>query len=347
MRLFPIEKMNADKVWKHTQTLPSKVIILWPGIIISICIAFTSLFLSNHYGGPAFLFALLVGISVNFIRNEETFSKGIDFTAKTVLRVGVALLGLRIGVDEISSLGGHSILLVILALIVTIACGLLLARLLGQSKELGILIGCATAICGASAALAVSCCLPNYKNKERDLLFTVVIVTTLSTVAMAFYPVLAGTLKLNDIQAGFFIGATIHDVAQVVGAGYSISHEAGDVAILTKLLRVACLVPVVAVLTIILKPAGGAGSSKSNSFPLFLLAFIILAVLNSFHLVPQAITETTNYVSRFLLIMAVAAIGTKTFLGDIVKFGVPAFLLPVCVTVFLAIVILSGIIYQG
>ncbi len=344
MKSFLIDNLKNGSIGKSTQSGISIIKLYWPGIFISVGIAFTSLFLSNHYGGPAFLFALLVGISVNFVRNEEIFIPGIDFTAKIVLRIGVALLGLRIGVEELASLGSYSIILVFIALLVTIAAGIGLARLLSQTKEFGLLIGGATAICGASAALAISCCLPNYKNKERDLLFTIIIVTTLSTLAMAFYPVLAGALNFNDVQAGFFIGATIHDVAQVVGAGYSISHEAGDIAVLTKLLRVACLVPIVSVLALIFKSSED-GSRVSNRIPLFLLAFIFLAVLNSFHLVPKETSETINYVSRFLLIMSIAAIGTKTYPGDLIKFGWKAFLLPVFVTILLAIIIMTGVLY--
>ncbi len=344
MRILSIDGLKLNNIKKTVESLSLSAPIYWPGIVLSACIAFTSLFLSNHYGGPAFLYALLVGISVNFVRQEKTFTPGIDLTSKSILRIGVALLGLRIGLDEIYSLGLPSIIITISALVLTILAGLLAARFLGQSQRLGLLVGGATAICGASAALAISCCLPQDKRKESDVLFTVVIVTTLSTIAMALYPVLAGLMKFDDIQAGLFIGATIHDVAQVVGAGYSISHQAGDIAIVTKLLRVASLVPIISILAFILKPENNENQAAAR-FPLFLVAFIIFATVNSLHLIPQVVVETTNHLSRFLLIMAVSAIGTKTYLGDIVQTGWKAFMLAITTTTFLAGTVILGIKY--
>ncbi|MGH1352001.1 MAG: YeiH family protein [Methyloligellaceae bacterium] len=346
MSILSTDELKPGNIKNSIKVSIASASVFWPGIVISGCIAFTALFLSSHYGAPAFLFALLVGISVNFVRHEKTFTPGIEITSKSVLRIGVALLGFRIGLDEIYVLGLPAIIITLTALIATILMGLLISRLLGQSFRLGLLVGGATAICGASATLAISSCLPHYQKKESDTLFTVVIVTTLSTVAMALYPVLASWLKFNDVQAGFFIGATIHDVAQVVGAGYSISHQAGDIAIVTKLLRVASLVPIISALAFLLRTNdAGSGSGRTRGLPLFLIAFVIFATANSLHLVPAVVTETTNHLSRFLLIMAVAAIGTKTYLGDIVKTGWKAFLLAILTTLFLALIVVGGIEY--
>ncbi len=346
MSTLSIDDLRPGNLKNTTKFFISSASFFWPGIVLSGCIAFTALFLSSHYGAPAFLFALLVGISVNFVRNEKTFTPGIELSSKTILRIGVALLGFRIGLDEIYSLGIPAIVIAVVSIIVTIIFGLSVSRLAGQSHSLGLLAGGATAICGASAALAISSCLPHYKKKESDTIFTVVIVTTLSTVAMALYPVLASKLQFNDIQAGFFIGATIHDVAQVVGAGYSISHQAGDIAIITKLLRVASLVPVISVLALILRSDSKENSGKPvKTLPVFLIAFIIFATANSFHLVPAVVTEATNHLSRFLLIMAVAAIGAKTYLGDVVKTGWKAFMLAISTTLFLALIVISAIKY--
>ena len=148
----------------------------WPGLAIASLIAITSLFLSEHYGGPAFLFALLIGMSVNFIRDNETFAKGIGFASNTILKIGVALLGLRIGLEELSTLGTPSIILVISGIILTILIAFLISKVLKLSNQLGLLVGVSTAVCGASAALATSSCLPKSKEQERDTIFTIVIV---------------------------------------------------------------------------------------------------------------------------------------------------------------------------
>jgi Conserved hypothetical protein 698 len=124
------------------------------------------------------------------------------------------------------------------------------------------LSGGATAICGASAALAIAAALPNHPQKERAILFTVFGISALSSFAMIAYPMLAHAVGLDARQAGVFLGATIHDVAQVVGAGYSISPETGDVATFVKLLRVATLMPVIAITVMSYRHAGGEVGAK-------------------------------------------------------------------------------------
>ena len=125
---------------------------------------------------------------------------------------------------------------------------------MAQSKgTIGILTGGAVAICGASAALAISSILPKSGSRERDTIFTVIAVTTFSTIAMIVYPVIVTFIGLDDRAAGVFLGGTIHDVAQVVGAGYSISEEVGDLSTIIKLFRVSMLVPVVLLLTLMFR----------------------------------------------------------------------------------------------
>src|SRR5262249_3281927 len=146
---------------------------------------------------------------------------------------------------QIVALGWQPLLLVVLSITLTIAVAMVVARLLGFQSLFGLLTGGATAICGASAALALSASLPNHPLKERATMFTVIGVSSLSTLAMVVYPIVANAFGLDARHAGIFLGATIHDVAQVVGAGYSMSRETGDVAILVKLMRVAMLLPVI------------------------------------------------------------------------------------------------------
>ena len=194
-----------------------------PGISLAVITGLAALFLSEHYNAPAMLFALLLGIAMSFLYEETKCKEGIEFTASTVLRVGVALLGLRIALADLFSLGWQTIVLLALAIFTTILVGIFLAKLLGLKKNFGALTGGSVAICGASAAMAITAILPDYKNKERDTLLTVIGVTSLSTIAMVAYPILASYLGFNDAQSGLFLGGTIHDVAQVVGAGYTIS----------------------------------------------------------------------------------------------------------------------------
>ena len=146
----------------------------------------------------------------------------------------MALLGARITVDQIGGLGWYTGALIVGGVVATIVIGSALARLLGLSSRIGILTGGATAICGASAAIAIAAVLPRDEKSERELIFTIAGVTALSTIAMILYPLIVGWAGLDPHQAGIFLGGTIHDVAQVVGAGYSISPDVGDYAVLTQ-----------------------------------------------------------------------------------------------------------------
>ena len=232
---------------------------LLPGLTVAATVALAVGFISDHYGGPPFLLALLLGMAFNFLSTDARVRPGIDLSARTVLRIGVALLGIRITVDRITELGPVPILLAICGVTVAIGSGLLLARLAGRSREEGLLSGGAVGICGASAAMAISAALPRSPQAERLTLLTVIGVTAFSTIAMIIYPVLASMLGLDETAAGVLFGATIHDVAQVLGAGLTVSPHAGDVATFVKLVRVACLLPVVVGIGLIYRTRSAGG----------------------------------------------------------------------------------------
>jgi uncharacterized integral membrane protein (TIGR00698 family) len=170
---------------------------------------------------PAMVLALVIGIALNPLARQPLFHQGIGFCMKVLLRWAVALLGLRIALGEIAALGLVTAALVVVSMALTIASGFLFARTFGQKGPYGALAGAATAVCGASATLATAIVLPDYKGKEADVAFVVVAVNALSTIAMVLYPLLCSWLGLDAQLTGVMLGATIHDVAQVVGAGYA------------------------------------------------------------------------------------------------------------------------------
>jgi len=316
-----------------------------PGISIAIITGLAALFLSEHYGAPAMLFALLLGIAMSFLYQESPCKEGIEFTSSFVLRVGVALLGLRLAFTDLIGLGWETIAILAAAIGSTILFGIFVAKKLGLSKSFGSLTGGSVAICGASAAMAITAVLPDHKNKERDTLLTVIGVTSLSTIAMVVYPLIATYLGLDETQSGLFLGGTIHDVAQVVGAGYSISETTGDISTLVKLVRVSMLMPVVLIMLIVIKRFNDADNSKAKaaSVPNFLIAFIILMIINSCFDIPQSITEPAISFSRFALITAIAAIGMKSNFAKLSCVGFKPILLMLVETIWIAIFILVAI----
>jgi len=309
----------------------------WPGILLAVVVAIASTFIADTRGGPTLLYALLLGMALNSVIVDSPAKPGIDFAARRILRLGVALLGARITLEELGTLGWYNGGLIIAGVLSTIAFGLLMSRVLGLDRNLGILTGGATAICGASAAIAISTILPRDDKSERELIFTIAGVTALSTLAMILYPVIIEVLGLDPHQAGIFLGGTIHDVAQVVGAGYSISHDVGDYAVLTKMLRVAMLLPVVMALTIAVRHRIKTTDQPGRDplLPNFLVGFVVLVILSSLGWIPATVGAAMNEVSHACLVIAISAVGLKTSLLDIKKVGHRAMVLLVTEAVFL------------
>jgi uncharacterized integral membrane protein (TIGR00698 family) len=317
----------------------------WPGLLMSAVIAVTATFIADHRGGPTLLYALLLGMALNTVASEGRAKPGVDFAARRILRVGVALLGARITFAQIGGLGWFNGGLMVAGVVVTIVFGIGAARALGLSRRFGVLTGGATAICGASAAIAIAAILPRDERSERELIFTIAGVTVLSTLAMIVYPVLAKIIGLDAHQTGVFLGGTIHDVAQVVGAGYSISPEVGDYAVLTKLLRVAMLLPVVTAISLAVRHRLGRTEETGRGDPLlppFLLVFVAFVIAGSLGLIPTRIGEALNEVARACLVVAIAAVGLKTSPLEMKKVGARAFALLAVEAVFLGGVVIGA-----
>lgn len=315
------------------------------GLATAGALAALAAFLASRYGGPQYLYALLFGIALNFLRDDERFRPGIECASRAVLRTGVALLGLRITLGQVAELGWTTVLLLVAAIISTIGFTALLSRRLRRPAAEGVLVGGAVAICGASAALALAAVLPRSERLPRFTLLTVVGVTALSTLAMILYPALASALALADRDAGIFLGGTIHDVAQVVGAGYMISPLAGDTATLVKLLRVALLVPVVLACSIVYR--GPSAEPRAPLLPWFLLLFAALVLLRSSAVLPPSWIDLGGELSRACLLTAIAGLGLKTSFQELATLGWQPILLLLGATLFLALFVLAALSLAG
>jgi uncharacterized integral membrane protein (TIGR00698 family) len=314
---------------------------LLPGVIATLVVAAAAAFLATHLHVPPMLLALLFGIWMNFLMTPSC-KAGIDCAARDVLRIGVALLGTRITFEQVVQLGWHPVVLVIVSVVATILFSAVMARLVGFNTLFGFLTGGATAICGASAALALSASLPAHPAKEIATAFTIVGASVASMLAMIVYPLLAQHLDLSTLTSGVFIGASIHEVAHVVGAGYGMSRETGDIATIVKLMRVAMLVPVIVCAAMITRRAQSSAESVARPplLPGFAVAFVLLACVNSMGWIGGAMQSATNDVSRWCLIIAMSAIGMKTQLKQIVAVGLKPVALMLCEAVFLAALVL-------
>lgn len=320
-----------------------------PGAGLASVIALAATFVSTLHGGPQLLYALFFGIAFHYLAEEPRTRPGIDFCSRTLLRLGVGLLGARITASQIVSLGWPTALIVVCGVVTTFVFGGLLARRLGMTRAQGVLAAGAVAICGASAALAISAVLPREKDGDRGTLMVVVTVTVMSTLAMVLYPLVARVLHLPPPLAGLFIGATIHDVAQVVGAGYTLSHETGDIATVVKLFRVSMLALVVLAVSSAFKAEsarariayGSSGNAARQPLvPWFLWLFVAMVVLNSAGAFGAPLQEGLNAVSRGCLVVAIAALGVKTSFSQLAQAGWRPFLLILADTLWLAVLVL-------
>jgi len=331
--------MNTIALERRVATVKQLV----PGLFVTVLVAMAAAFLGSHYKGSMLLFALLLGLALHFISEDVRCMPGIQFASGTVLRLGVALLGLRLTIANVGALGWQTVLALLCAVLLTVLAGLGLAKLLKIKGRLGLLVGGATAICGASAALAIASVLPKYPHLERDTALTVVGVTTLSTLAMVSYPLLTQWLGFDALTSGKFIGATIHDVAQVVGAGYSLSPAAGDAATITKLMRVALLMPVLVIISLAVRRQiarqqnGDETNPKTPLLPWFTVAFVVLMLLNSTGWVPVSVQSAASDLSQWFLVLAIAGVGLKTSLKDVTQLGWQPVLMLVLVTLCLAV----------
>ena len=328
-----------------------RLIAVWaqyfPGVAVATAVALAASFIAQRYGAPAMLMGLLLGMAFHFLNETPRVGPGLELVAVKALRLGVALLGLRLTVADVASLGWTPVLLVVCAVLATLLFGVVLGRLLGCERQLGVLTGGSVAICGASAAMAISSVLPKGPDTQRQTLFTIIGVTSLSTIAMVLYPIIGDVLQFNDQEMGIFIGATIHDVAQVVGAGYSVSPTTGDLGTFIKLLRVAMLVPVVLVMGIIFrnKVSAAADREKAPAFPLFLIGFIVLFTINSTGLIPGDVIQPVANLAPALLLVAIAALGIRTSMQEVMTIGLKPVLLIVGETLFIAAIIVAYLLW--
>lgn len=317
------------------------------GLIACAVVGLAALFLAENYGAPVMVFALLLGMSVNFLNENEQCVPGIDFSSSAVLRFGVVLLGARILVDDVLSLGWATVLLVVTGVAATIAFGAAVARVLKLDHRFGMLSGGAVAICGIAAAMTLSSVMPRNQNTAHYTLLTILMVAAFGAIAMVGYPVVAEALDLSVVAAGLFIGGSIHDVSHVVGASYSISPEVGYSAMVVKMLRVALLIPVTWVFFGLFRRERAAGDGATAvPVPLFLVAFVLVVAVSNLNWIPGAVSEAMSEVSRACFVLAIAALGMKTSFKGLARIGWRPLALVFAQSAFLGVLIIAWILFQ-
>lgn len=291
-----------------------------PGLAVTILATLAAAFISDRYGAPLTLMALLVGLAMNFLSADARLSPGLGFASRTLLRWGIVLVGARITLGQIVDLGPEALAAIVVILALTLLSGVALARALGFSGAFGALAGGAVAICGASAALAIATVLGERRAGQAQLTLVLVGISAASALAMVLYPLIAHRIGMGDTAAGFMLGAAVHDVAQALGAGYSYSQAAGETAAIVKLTRVALLAPVLMALAWAFPPETGR-KAKFAGPPWFVLGFFAIAAINSTGMVPAWVGHGAEQGAAALLACAVTATGIRSPMQSLLEGG--------------------------
>ncbi len=317
-------ELHLAETTRPPRTAPA--MSMFPGLSACGVASAAAAWLSDHYHFPIILLGLLVGLSLNFIAHDPRTHRGLDFASRTCLRLGIVALGLQVTLAQIGALGVWPFV----ALLAVMACAFVAAmaggRMAGQSSYASILAGGATAICGASAALALYGVIGKNRLSQAQFALTLVGISLASALAMSIYPTLAAELHLNDREAGFLIGASIHDVAQAIGGGYAFSDAAGSYATIVKLARVALLAPLVAVASVALGSGEGEGSPAPSvwrrlALPWFITAFLGVLALNSVITLPAPVSQAALAGSKALLLLAVTATAIRSRMDLLMQMG--------------------------
>jgi uncharacterized integral membrane protein (TIGR00698 family) len=328
-RAPPAPAAAAARLGDGTEAAFSTALV--PGVALAAGIAAAAVLaeavmrrVTGGFALPALVIALLIGMALSGPSRRITFTPGLVWCVKRLLRVAIAILGLRISLADIVGLGPGTVLIVVAAMTVTIASSLWLSARMGLGVCYGALAGAANAVCGASAALATSTVVPSYERKGADVAFAVIAANAVSTLAMLIYPLIAVALGYDPKAAGIFLGATIHDVAQVVGAGYAISEPVGNAAVIVKLFRVFLLLPVVLGIGWWLAAAGERASAAKVPVPIFAIMFLVLCLVNTLATSVPALAPVYRPVKSILdvaanwgLLLAIAALGAGTTVTEL------------------------------
>ncbi|MFT4077342.1 MAG: YeiH family protein [Asticcacaulis sp.] len=299
----------TDLVARRVIRLPKP----FPGLILAALIGGLGFALHDlpHMGAfsPAILATIIGMILGHVLIIPETAEPGIAVASKTLLRLAVALLGLQVSFGQIVSVGLPGFLVVAAGLFVSFIVIRFVGARLGIAPKLAELIAAGTSICGASAVAATNTVT---EASDEDVAYAIALVTLFGTAAMLVLPLADRILSLDARQYGLWAGASIHEVAQVVGATTQVGEAATQTGAIAKLTRIMLLAPLVMGLRL-RRPAGS--GKASVGVPLFVVGFVALMGLNSLVALPHLVAQVGGQVSGFLLAMALGAMGLKTHIG--------------------------------
>lgn len=317
-----------------------KVMEKLPGIGLATLVAIPAWLIGRAVpvvGGP--ILGILFGMVLAFWKRPTRLDPGVKYTSKKLLQYSIILLGFGMNLYAIVRVGGQTLVLMAFTLTAALLTAFLVGKLLSVDGKTTTLIGVGTAICGGSAIAAAA---PVIDASDEEVAHAISTIFLFNVIGAFVFPVLGHALGMNDHAFGLWAGTAINDTSSVVAAGYAFSDKAGDLGVIVKLTRTLMIVPITIALALITsrKAAAdgnaGPGYSIAKVFPWFVLGFIAAAVVNTF--VPLgAASDLLSQIGKFVIVMAMAAIGLNTNVVKLVKNGGRPLLLGLVCSVVLAL----------
>lgn len=310
-----------------------KIINYLPGFLIALLIAFCARYIESLLPVPyigASVMAIFIGMIINQIKKpNELIKVGLNFTSKRILKFSIILLGASLSIGTILNVGRLSLSVMVFTLLTAFGGGYFVGKWLGLDWKLSNMISAGTGICGGSAIAAMA---PVIEAEDNDIAYAMSATFIFDILMIVLFPIMGRMIGLSDIAYGLWTGTAVNDTSSVVAAGYAFSEAAGDFATMVKLTRTLSIIPTVLVFSLIsarinFKQSDGNKTSYkkvkiSSLFPWFILAFVFMAIINSFGIIPVTVSDTIKEISKFLMVAALAAIGMNTDFREMKKSGI-------------------------
>jgi len=306
---------------KHLKSWTQKA----PGILLAGLIAIPAWFLGKALpiiGSP--VLGILFGMILAFWKRPEVLNAGIRYTSRTLLQYSIILLGFSMNLASVVDAGSKTLILMAFTLSVTFVTALVVGKALGIDRNTKILIGVGTAICGGSAIAATA---PVIGADDDEVARSISTIFLFNVIAAFLFPMLGHLFGMSDQHFGIWAGTAINDTSSVVAAGYTFSAAAGDLAVIVKLTRTLMIIPVTLTLAWVQQRHNRGMESRKGSysfrkiFPWFVIGFLFASVINTFVPMPAVLPRELADVGKFMIVMAMAAIGMNTNIVTLVKNG--------------------------
>ena len=322
MPSLPAESADASGLAPPRPSRGGALIAALPGLLLAALLGAAAFWLAelpwvrDRLHWSALLLVILIGIALKSLAPiPDATLPGVRLAHRPILRWAVAGLGFRLSLPELWSIGAPALLVVSASTLVALLFGWWIARRLGVPEKLGLLLGVGGAICGASAVVAADSVV---QGERRDAPLALGVITFLGTIGIVLYPALERAARMSDFVYGVWDGASLHEMAQVVAAGFGVSEEAARVATVVKLARICLLAPVVLYLGWTLRRHHqAAGRARMSPVPWFLVLFVLCAAWNSTGWLAKPALDLIRRVDLWLLCVGMAGVGLQTGLADL------------------------------